>query len=78
MNSRDVEKLLTELKMSSNAAKVTQDLLDVVKSLLAYTKTLQTKIEQLKLHTKPPGKTLIFSLFSKKRPDEQTNEKLVP
>jgi len=49
MNSRDVEKLLTELKMSSNAAKVTQDLLDVVKSLLAYTKTLQTKIEQLKL-----------------------------
>jgi len=74
MNSRNVEKLITELKMSN---KVTQDLLNVVKSLLAYTKTLPAEIEQLNLHTKPPSKPLMSSLFSTKTPDEQTSEKLL-
>jgi hypothetical protein len=74
MNSRDVEKLITELKMPS---KVTQDLLNVVKSLLAYTKTLPAEIEQLNLHTKPPGKPLMSSLLSTKTPDEQNSEKLL-
>ncbi len=77
MNFFDVETLITEFKMPGNAAKVTQDLLSVVKSLLAYTKTLQTEIEQLKLQTKPPGKPLMSSLFSTKTPDEQTSEKLL-
>ena len=72
-----METLITEFKMPGNAAKVTQDLLSVVKSLLAYTKTLQTEIEQLKLQTKPPGKPLMSSLFSTKTPDEQTSEKLL-
>jgi hypothetical protein len=77
MNLDDLEKLITDFKIPGQTAKVTSDLFNVVKSLFAYTKKLQTEIDLLKGQTKPLSRPLMSSLFSTKTPDEQTSEKLL-
>lgn len=77
MDLDELEKLITDFKIPGQTAKVTSDLFNVVKSLFAYTKKLQTEIDLLKGQTKPPSRPLMSSLFSTKTPDEQTSEKLL-